>query len=208
MMVDFNELIGSDLRYNLHSHTQFCDGRAQMEAFAAAAVAAGFSVYGFTPHSPVRFHSPCNMLEANVPVYIDEVRRLQSLYDGRIRFLAGMEIDYIDSECGPASPYFRQLALDYRIGSVHFVPADNEYVDIDGRFERFVEKMARYFHNDIHHVIRLFFSQSIAMVEAGGFDIVGHIDKIAHNASMFHPGIEDAPEYLRLINDLIDAVIA
>lgn len=207
-MVDFNELTGSARLYNLHSHTQFCDGRAQMEAFAAAAVEAGFSVYGFTPHSPIGFHSPCNMLKDNVRVYLDEVKRLQALYDGRIRFLAGMEIDYIDDEWGPAAPYFQQLPLDYRIGSVHFVPADNEYVDIDGRFDSFVQKMERYFHNDIHHVVRLFFRQSLAMVEAGGFDIVGHIDKIAHNASMFHPGIENDPEYLRLINRLIDAVIA
>lgn len=34
--MDFLALIGNDRKYNFHSHTQYCDGRAAMEAFAAA----------------------------------------------------------------------------------------------------------------------------------------------------------------------------
>ena len=45
------------------------------------------------------------------------------------------------------------------------------------------------------------------MVEAGGFDIIGHLDKIGHNASLFCPGIEDEKWYRELAYDLIDFVI-
>ncbi len=45
--MDFKQLDLKNRRYNFHSHTQFCDGHAPMEAFAAAASAAGFSHYGF-----------------------------------------------------------------------------------------------------------------------------------------------------------------
>ena len=52
--MDILSLIGNERRYNFHSHTEFCDGRAQMQAFAAKAVELGFRHYGFSPHSPYR----------------------------------------------------------------------------------------------------------------------------------------------------------
>lgn len=202
----FNNIV-NDRLYNFHSHTQFCDGRAAMEAFAAAAVNAGFSHYGFSPHSPVPFVSPCNMHRDNVPVYLDEVRRLQSVYAGQIRFYASMEIDYIGPEWGPATGYFQELPLDYRIGSVHFIPSDCGPVDIDGHFDSFRQKMSRYFHDDIRYVVESFYRQSVDMVNAGHFDIIGHFDKIGHNAGHFCDGVEDEPWYKSAVNDLIDLII-
>jgi len=210
-MTTFHEIItrlGNGRRYNFHSHTQFCDGRAQMTAFAAAAAEAGFTDYGFSPHSPVPITSPCNMLADNVPVYLNEVRRMNDRYGNRTRFYASMEIDYLGPEWGPGHEYFQTLPLDYRIGSVHFVPSNEGLVDIDGRFENFQKKMARYFNNDIRKVVELFYRQSMAMVEAGGFDIIGHLDKIGHNAGTFQPGIEDEPWYRALADELVEAVIA
>lgn len=46
---DFFHELRDDIPYNLHSHTQFCDGRASMEEMAAAAMAEGFSHWGFSP---------------------------------------------------------------------------------------------------------------------------------------------------------------
>lgn len=118
-----------------------------------------------------------------------------------------MEIDYLGPEWGPASDYFRHLPLDYRIGSVHFVPSDSGYVDVDGRFESFREKMSTYFHDDIRYVVDTFYDQSERMILEGGFDIIGHFDKIGHNASMFRPGIEDESWYRARIDSLIDLII-
>ena len=194
-------------RYNFHSHTQFCDGRASMETMALAAAEAGFRHWGFSPHSPLQFHSPCNMDMSQVDEYLQEVARLKALLSGRINLYASMEIDYIDEAWGPSHPYFASLPLDYRIGSVHFVPSDEGFIDVDGRFESFKEKMARYFHNDIRHVVDSFYDNSEKMLSAGGFDIIGHFDKIGHNASMFSPGIEEQPWYRDRINSIIDLII-
>ena len=46
------------------------------------------------------------------------------------------------------------------------------------------------------------------MVGAGGFDIIGHFDKIGQNASYFQPGIEDEDWYQELVENLIDKIIA
>ena len=37
-----------------------------------------------------------------------------------------MEIDYLNDDWGPANDYFQSLPLDYRIGSVHFIPTRGE----------------------------------------------------------------------------------
>ena len=194
-------------RYNFHSHTQWCDGKAPIAEMTLAAIDAGMDHWGFTPHSPVPIHSSCNMSHESVAEYLAEVKRLQALHADRIHLYAAMEIDYLGPEWGPASDYFRHLPLDYRIGSVHFVPSDSGYVDVDGRFESFREKMSTYFHDDIRYVVNTFYDQSERMILEGGFDIIGHFDKIGHNASMFRPGIEDESWYRARIDSLIDLII-
>ena len=112
--------IGYSDKYTLHAHTQFCDGRMPMAEFASEASRLGFTHYGFTPHSPVPIASNCNMRKEDVGAFFEEVDRLNYLYPD-ITFYKGMEIDYLDSEWGPAIEYFQTLGLDYSIGSVHFI---------------------------------------------------------------------------------------
>lgn len=209
-MLDFKRVVEKSKLYNFHSHTQFCDGRADMEQFVIEAIREGFSDYGFSPHSPIPFYSPCNMSKSDVDLYVAEFDRLRSLYGDRINLYLSMEIDYLNGDWGPSNVYFENLPLDYRIGSVHFIPSfdDREvYVDIDGHFDAFDAKMRQYFHDDIEAVVRSFYRQSNEMIEAGGFDIIGHFDKIGHNAGHFRTGIEEEPWYIALVEDIFDAIM-
>lgn len=203
--MDFKKIISSTRNYNFHSHTQFCDGHAPIATMAAAAVACGMRHYGFTPHSPLPIESPCNMPTDTVADFVAEVRRLQR--DPALsacRFYIGMEIDYLGPQFGPASDYFKHLPLDYRIGSVHFIPSqDGEYLDIDGSPDRFKQRMSDKFHGDIEYVVDTFYRQSMDKVHAGGFDILGHFDKISHNASEYAPGIADSSFYAQCIEPLL-----
>lgn len=201
------ETLGSDRNYTLHAHTQFCDGRADMEDFIKAAVDSRFTHYGFSPHSPVPIESPCNMDFEDVPAYLAEVDRLKKLYGDRINIYASMEIDYLGPQWGPSHEYFAALPLDYRIGSVHFIPApDGQLIDIDGSAVRFKENMKLHFNDDLRYVVDTFFDASVAMVEAGGFDIIGHFDKVAQNASAYCPGVEDLDWFVAKVNRLIDVI--
>lgn len=209
-MIDVNRIAKSTDRYNFHCHTQFCDGHAPMQDFVNAALDIGLEHLGFSPHSPLTFATNCNMAADDVPAYLAEVKRLQKFCEGRgLNIYASMEIDYIDS-WGPASDYFKSLPLDYRIGSVHFIPSlvhSGRWIDIDGCFSQFMQRMEREFDNDIVYVVNTFFEQSMKMVDAGGFDIIGHLDKIAHNAGDYQPGIDDEPWFEQKVRTLIENVM-
>lgn len=208
MSLNIKEIIAATRDYNFHSHTQFCDGREPMEAMAAAAVAEGLTHYGFTPHSPICVPSSCNMLASDVDAYYAEFLRLRDIYDGRINLYFSMEIDYLGDKWGATHPFFENIPLDYKLSSVHFIPSltTGEEVDVDGSPVRFAGLMSRCFDGDIRYVVDTFYSRTIEMISRGGFDIIGHFDKIGFNASSFSPGIEDEPWYQRHISDVIDAL--
>ncbi len=198
-----------DRPYNLHSHTQWCDGRAAVDVMAHAAAEAGMTHYGLSPHSPIPIASPCNMAREAVGEYLTEGAMLKELYRGRMAVLLSMEIDYLSPDWGPATPFFRSLPLDYRIGSVHFIPdLKGGFTDVDGSPERFARYLAERFDGDLHYVIDTFFDQTEAMIAGGGFDIIGHFDKIGYNASTVEPGIDRAPWYKARIRRIIDAIAA
>ena len=112
-MFDFKPITQITDLYNLHTHTQFCDGHAAMEEFVVEAIEQGIRHLGFTPHSPISVESPCNMTREDVPVYLSEVERLRKAYGDRIKIYAAMEIDYVSVGDGPAADYFRQLPLKF-----------------------------------------------------------------------------------------------
>lgn len=208
-MFDFVGTVGSSRLYNFHSHTQFCDGRAPMSDFASEAVARGFSHYGFSPHSPVPIESPCNMKMSDVDGYLSELERLKNVYgNGPTQFYASMEIDYLHGLWGPSDSYFKELPLDYRIGSVHFIPSQSgELVDIDGRYDSFRRKMHEKFRDDIRYVVNVFFDCSLEMLQRGGLDMIGHYDKVGHNGSHYHPGLEEEGWYMDRVDELTRAII-
>lgn len=207
--MNLREIIRSTRDYNFHAHTQWCDGHDTLRDIALAASALGYKHFGFTPHSPVPIESPCNMAAADVAAYKAEIGRVRKELEGIMEIYAGVEIDYLGKDWGPAADMFSAGNFDYSIGSVHFIPdMDGTLVDIDGRFEHFRERMARHFRNDIRYVCETFYRQSHAMLDAGGFDILGHFDKISQNASYFQPGIEQESWYKTLLDEYIDHVIA
>lgn len=195
------------MKQNLHSHTQFCDARNSMEEILRSAHEAGFETWGFSPHGPLCIPSPCNMSKESLDDYLKEIDRLRKLFSG-MTILAGMEVDYIDEKEGPASIEVKNYGLDYVIGSVHFIPNQRgEYQDIDGSPERFRRYVEEYFENDLEYVVRTYWKQVEKMIEAGGFDIIGHIDKIALNASIMEQDIEETKFYKDLADKVIEKAI-
>ena len=196
---------------NYHSHCTFCDGRSHPEDFVRFALSHGFRAYGFSSHSPLPFETNWNMSKDEMPAYLAEIQRLKEKYDGRIELYAGLEIDYLDTTYNASIPYFRELPLDYRIGSIHFLPIsdiliEDNMVCIDGSFREYAHSVSRYFEGDIRKLVERYYCSSMEMIEAGGIDIVGHLDKIYMNGQRFDTFSLDAPWYQELVQAYLERI--
>ncbi len=103
---------------------------------------------------------------------------------------SGLEIDYLDETYNASIPYFQELPLDYRIGSIHFLPVSERLVEenmvcIDGSFREYAHSVERHFEGDVRLLVKRFFDTTMKMIEAGGIDIVGHMDKIYMNGQKY-----------------------
>lgn len=56
-----------------------------------------------------------------------------------------------------------------------------------------------HFCGDLEHVVRLYYGRLTRMLELGGFDIVGHADKMHYNAACYRLGLLDEPWYDELV---------
>ena len=192
---------------NYHSHCSFCDGRAPLEEFVKEAISQGFYSYGVSSHAPLPFPTQWTMEWEQMEAYLDEFNNLRQKYADEIELYVGLEIDYLNEESNPSVARFTELPLDYRIGSVHLLyDAAGEVVDIDCSPAVFKERVDRHFNGDVLRVVRMYFDRLFRMVELGGFDILGHADKMHYNASCYHPGLLDEPWYEALMKDYFSLV--
>lgn len=192
---------------NYHCHTVFCDGRVGMETMIRFAIAKRFTSLGFSSHAPLPFQTPWTMNKSDMSDYFAEFRRFRNKYKDKIDLYLGLEIDYLNDKDNPSNEYFRDLPLDFRIGSVHLLPDINEnIVDIDCSVQRFHNLVNRNFNNNINLVIRLYFYNSIHMVKSGGFDIVGHCDKMLYNVERVCPGKTSEEWVNQLLNNYLKLI--
>lgn len=192
---------------NYHSHSLYCDGRANMEDFIRFALSEGFTSYGFSSHAPLPFPTAWTMEWDCMDDYLTEFRRLKAKYAGQIELYIGLEIDYLNEESNPSVARFRELPLDYRIGSVHLLYNDKgEVVDVDVTADKFRKLVDEEFGGNLVRVVHLYYERLMRMVELGGFDVVGHADKMHYNAATYRPGLLDEPWYNALIQEYLDAI--
>lgn len=170
---------------NYHSHCTFCDGRSSMEEFVKFAIAKGVKKYGFSSHAPLPFDTFWNMKLDDFSDYKTEFYRLKEKYKSDIELFIGLEIDYINDFIEIKNDLYDAESLDYLIGSVHYMDAlpQGGFWCIDGNFTDFYAGLKTLFGSEIRPAVERFFEISSLMIEKGGFDIVGHFDKIALNAS-------------------------
>lgn len=188
---------------NYHSHCSYCDGHAPLEEFIKTAVDMGFTSYGISSHAPLPFPTPWTLKSGEVSAYLAEIKSLKAKYSEQIELYTGMEIDYLDKESNPSISYFQELPLDYRIGSVHLLNSfsTGEVIDIDTSVENFKKYLYVYFNQNLKGMIYSYFYKLMQMVEAGGFDIVGHADKMSYNASCCEPELLETEWYNTLIQE-------
>lgn len=154
-----------------HIHTPFC-GHAggEMDDYVLAAREMGMPEMGFADHLPL-FHiddPTLAMSHAELPLYIEEVRRLQAANpDFPVRL--GIEADYIEDHLEDVANALARYEFDYVYGSVHFIGG---WGFDQSRFKFEFER------RDIDEVYEVYFRTVMAAARTGLFDVMTHLDVV------------------------------
>lgn len=198
------------MKTNYHTHTTWCDGAATPREMVEAALAKGFDAIGFSSHAML----PGDMLDwpltaEKLPRYAAEIRSLAAEYAGRIKIILGVEADYLPGEAEASKAVYSAVALDYMIGSMHFLRApDGAIANIDKSPESFVEDVKAHFGGDSRAFAKAYFAAERDMVRNSDFDIVGHPDLIRKFNNRLHWLDESAPWYVAELEATADAIAA
>ena len=174
--------------FNLHTHSNFSDGKSSAEEVVIEAINQGLEVLGFSDHSPVPFENSFAIKNDEVHNYISTIKSLKEKYQDKIDIYCSMEMDFIPGIVKDFKKTKEELGLDYMIGSVHLVGNDVEKLwFIDGsKVETYDEGLNNFYGGDIKKGVKTFFYQYNEMIETEEFDIVGHFDKIKmHNRDRY-----------------------
>jgi len=193
---------------NYHSHCIFCDGRSSMEEFVHFAIAKGLKKYGFSSHAPLPFNTFWNMKLDDFAEYQSEFKRLKKKYQSEIELYIGLEVDYIHHFIEIHNDLYSSDTMDYLIGSIHYMDRlpSGDFWTIDGNFRDFFAGLKLLFDSEIRPAVERFYEISQCMIEKGGFDIVGHFDKIAMNASKCTDFNSSASWYKNRVGELLQLI--
>jgi histidinol-phosphatase (PHP family) len=176
--------------FNLHCHSNYCDGASPLREYADAAVSKGFHTLGFSSHAPLPIENKFALRDEQALLeYAAEIAQLKKEFQPRLNIYTALEIDYIPG-ISEDFDHLRKLAdLDYVIGGVHLVRnADQEQLwFIDGPLQEiYVKGFQQVFGGDIRKAVTAYWQQMRDMITTQNPDIVAHLDKIKmHNQNRF-----------------------
>jgi histidinol-phosphatase (PHP family) len=162
---------------NYHTHTFYCDGKEEPEAYVKEAINLGMPILGFSSHAPVPFRTEWNMPFAKLNEYLDEIQRLKNQYQEKIVIYSGLEADYVD---GVTDTGVFRNKVDYIIGGIHFLGRydDGKYFEADHTPASFERGLANIFSGNIRYMVEYYYRQLNDMVKTNPPDVVAHLDLI------------------------------
>lgn len=128
---------------NCHTHTLFCDGKADPETMAAAAAALSYVSLGFTAHSPLPEENDWALPWDRTEEYLSALSALKERYRGKMEILTGIELDADTPSSFPLSPY------GVAILSLHTLHTENGAFSVDYTPELFAQGLVRMFGGDV-----------------------------------------------------------
>jgi histidinol-phosphatase (PHP family) len=160
--------------FNYHTHTARCHhARGTEREYIEAAIKKGIKVLGFSDHAPFKFPngfvSGCRMTFDELREYFDTVRSLAKEYEGKIRILCGLEMEYSPSLFESQTELLSSHRPDYLILGQHYVG------------EEWEGKIAGMQRDDV--MLKEYVDQVLTALETGAFLYLAHPDMAGYKYS-------------------------
>ncbi len=168
---------------NLHTHTNYCDGKCNTEEMILSAINKNFYTIGISTHGPVTYGTDWNINVCNLEKYIEEVLFLKGKYKNKIDVFLGMELDYLPGTGFNELEISLIKKLDYYIGSVHYLGSfDNGTMwTVDYTIEELFRGINESFNGNIKLAVEAYYKSIADMAEKFQPPIIGHLDLIKKN---------------------------
>ncbi len=174
------------IKTNYHTHTVMCDGKDTAEELVLAAIDKGFSVLGFSGHSPL-VDADWGMKEEELPLYKQTVNSLKEQYKDKIQILCGIEHDFFSTNSTEG--------YDYIIGSVHCLETGDGFLPLDDTADVLINGIDKYFGGDSLSLAEKYFDTVCRLPEKTGCQIIGHLDLITKFDEKHHIFDTSDPRY-------------
>lgn len=114
------------MKTNFHTHTNRCLHAFGTEAdYAEEAYNKGLDILGFSDHAPFEdYDYGYRMSFSELRDYASAVENEKKRYEGKMRILTGLEIEYLPKYCGYYEWLLNELKLDYLALGEHFYEAN------------------------------------------------------------------------------------
>lgn len=161
-----------------HTHTQFSvDSEADIRKMIERAIDLGLTAYAITDHCEANRWYPKEYY-GDVKVYpyfdsgkdyeasVSEITRLKAEYGDKINLICGTELGQAQEFPEIAENVLRDERLDFMIGSLHQLPATEDFALMD--YSLLVQ-------SDIDKLMDRYFEGIYELCRWGKFDILGHL---------------------------------
>lgn len=184
---------------DLHTHTNYCDGKSSPREMVLSAIDKGLSVLGFSVHSYTSFDQSFCIKQERIGEYIKEINALKEEFYDKIQILCGVEQDYYSD--------YPTDGFDYIIGSVHYIKSGDLYLSVDESASSFQAAVTAHFGGDYYAFCEEYYKTLSDVLNKTKADIIGHFDLV----SKFNEGNrffdETHPGYVKAYKKAVDALI-
>lgn len=184
---------------DLHTHTNYCDGKNSPREMVLSAIDKGLSILGFSVHSYTDFDDSFCIKKEKIGEYISKINALKEEFKDKIQILCGVEQDYY-STC-------KADDFDYSIGSVHYVKSKDLYLSVDESADSFKNAVLTHFGGDFYAFCEEYYKTLSDVLNKTKADIIGHFDLVAkfNEGNRFFD--ENHPRYTSAYKSAVDALI-
>ena len=166
-----NAKVNIMIKQNLHTPSQYDDGKDSIDEIVQKAHELGFTILGFSGHGYYA-KDDCSMTPEKTKQYIQDIRHAQQHAPKGLEVYLGIEEDSM-------SPIENAEDFDYVIGSVHYLEHNGKTYPIDYSQEKFDETLRDGYGNDIYTMAKDYFAAIGKQAENTNVQIIGHLDLIA-----------------------------
>lgn len=184
------------MRYsNLHTHSNFSDGKHSLEENILSAIEKDMLSLGFSDHSFTACDTSYCMKEEQYADYLRTIGELKAAYADKIALYSGMELDYYSQ--------INTRDYDFIIASVHYIVKDGICYPIDHSAAQQIDCMEHAFGGDWLAMAKCYFDMLCEHVERVNPTVVGHFDVITKFSLM----PEDDERYRAIAREALKRVI-